>query len=72
MSIADRNGIATIAFPAISTGIYSFPLERATAIALRELAGALEWALRVKQVTCACFDAGTLAVYSRTREQLGL
>lgn len=72
MSLADRNGIATIAFPAISTGIYGFPLERATAIALRELAGALEWALRVKQVTCACFNAATLEVYTKTRGQLGL
>lgn len=72
MSIADRNGIATIAFPAISTGIYGFPFERATAIALRELAGALDWALRVKQVTCTCFDAAALEVYQRTRVQLGL
>ena len=72
MSIADRNRLATVAFPAISTGIYGFPLERATFIALRELAGALEWASHVQQVTCACFDAETLEVYRRVREQLGL
>lgn len=72
MALADRHGLATVAFPAISTGIYGFPLERATAIALRELAGALEWAARVRQVTCACFDDATLDVYRRTREQLGL
>ena len=72
MSLADRHGLATVAFPAISTGIYGFPLDRATAIALRELAGALQWAARVKQVTCACFDANTLEVYRRTRERLAL
>lgn len=72
MALADRHELATVAFPAISTGIYGFPLERATAIALRELAGALEWAARVKQVTCACFDAATLDVYRQTRERLGL
>ena len=72
MSIADRNRLATVAFPAISTGIYGFPLERATFIALRELAGALEWASHVKQVTCACFDDATLAVYQRTRASLEL
>ena len=72
ISLADRNHLATIAFPAISTGIYGFPLERATFIALREIAGALGWAAHVKQVTCACFDAPTLEVYRRVREQLGL
>jgi O-acetyl-ADP-ribose deacetylase (regulator of RNase III) len=72
LGLADRHSLATVAFPAISTGIYGFPLERATGIALREIAGALEWAHRVKQVTCACFDAATLEVYRRTRETLGL
>jgi O-acetyl-ADP-ribose deacetylase len=72
MSLADRHSLATIAFPAISTGIYGFPLERATAIALRELAGALEWALRVKQVTCACFNTATFDIYRSTREELRL
>ena len=72
MSLADRNRLATVAFPAISTGIYGFPLERATYIALRELASALGWAAHVKQVTCACFDAATLEVYRRVRAELGL
>jgi len=72
MSIAERHHLATIAFPAISTGIYGFPLERATFIALRGLADALGWASHVKQVTCACFDAPTLAVYRSVREKLGL
>ena len=72
LALADRHRLATVAFPAISTGIYGFPLERATTIALREIAGALTWASHVKQVTCACFDDATLAVYQRTRASLEL
>ncbi|MCC6348557.1 MAG: macro domain-containing protein [Candidatus Eisenbacteria bacterium] len=72
LSLADSSRLATVAFPAISTGIYGFPLERATRIALREIASALGWAAHLKQVTCACFDAGTLEVYQRVRVELGL
>ncbi len=63
MAIAERERLASIAFPAISTGIFGFPLERATAIALRELDAALRASGHLRRVVCACFDATTLAVY---------
>lgn len=72
LQVAEQNGLATLAFPAISTGIYGFPLERATAIALREIAAGLERAQRVRSVICACYDARTLGVYERTRAELNL
>ena len=42
MALAAERGIKTIAFPAISTGVYGFPKERATRIAVREVVAALE------------------------------
>ncbi len=72
MALAERQGIESVAFPAISTGTYAFPLERATAIALREITSALERSTVVRSATCACFDAATLAVYERTRLALAL
>jgi O-acetyl-ADP-ribose deacetylase (regulator of RNase III) len=63
MALAEAERLESIAFPAISTGIYGFPLERATAIALRELSAALRGAKHVRRVVCACFDAATLAAY---------
>src|SRR5262249_31347262 len=36
LALAEANGLQTIAFPAISTGIFGFPLERATRIAIAE------------------------------------
>lgn len=72
LSLAARHGVASVAFPAISTGIYAFPLDRATAIALREIATALVREGGVHRVVCACFDAATLTAYRDVREALGL
>ena len=44
LALADQNGVASIAFPAISTGVFGYPLEEAAGVALRavrEEAGAL-------------------------------
>lgn len=69
---ADAEELEAVAFPAISTGIYAFPLERATHIALREIAAGLARARNLKRVICACFDASTLATYEAVRRELGL
>ena len=72
LSLAERKGIATVAFPAISTGTFSFPLPRATTIALREIGAALERSPRLTQVICACFDGAALRTYEETRRLLDL
>lgn len=72
LELAVRQGARSVAFPAIGTGIYGFPLERATPIALGEIAAALARGPLPERVTCACFDAGTLAVYDAERRRLGL
>ena len=63
MELARTHDAATVAFPAISTGAYGFPLERATRIALREVAAALEAHSMPERVTFVCFDAATAEVY---------
>ena len=42
LEVAVQNGVRSVAFPAISTGVYGFPLERATRIAVREVRAFLE------------------------------
>ncbi|MEO5989910.1 MAG: macro domain-containing protein [Candidatus Eisenbacteria bacterium] len=64
LALAERHQLATMAFPAISTGIFRFPLERATALALQEIQLALARAQYIKQVTCVCFDEITLDMYT--------
>ena len=69
---AEAGRLESVAFPAISTGIYGFPPERAARIALREIADALARATSVRRVICTCFDAATLATYESVRRELDL
>lgn len=69
LALAERHQLATVAFPAISTGIFRFPLERATALALAEIEAALAKSKHLRQVTCVCFDSATLEVYEAVRAQ---
>jgi O-acetyl-ADP-ribose deacetylase (regulator of RNase III) len=65
MRLARAHGLASIAFPAISTGAYGFPLERATRIALSEVRAALEVDPGVARALFCCFSAADLATYER-------
>jgi O-acetyl-ADP-ribose deacetylase len=65
--IADKNGFRDIAFPAISTGVYGYPLELATNVALSSVSGFFKNKVTTLE-TCyfSCFDNRTLQVYSET------
>ena len=62
--IAAGNGIATIAFPAISTGVYGYPLERATRIAVTETMRHLGADGALRKVVFACFGAEVRDIYA--------
>ena len=70
LALAERHQLGSLAFPAISTGIFRFPLERATRLALEEITRFLAQSTHLKQVTCVCFDPETLAVYESVRTAL--
>ncbi len=70
LELARAHDAATVAFPAISTGAYGYPLERATRIAVREVADALEAGAMPERVTFVCFDAATAEVYERVVAEL--
>lgn len=65
LEVALQNGALSLAFPAISTGIYGFPLERATRIAVREVRAFLELNPSVEKVLFVCFDRRTFECYER-------
>jgi O-acetyl-ADP-ribose deacetylase (regulator of RNase III) len=69
LTLAVENGIKTIAFPAISTGIYSFPLERATKIAIAEVKKFLNKNDSIEKIIFVCFDEKTYAVYEKALNQ---
>jgi O-acetyl-ADP-ribose deacetylase (regulator of RNase III) len=60
LRLAQRQGLRSIAFPAISTGIYGYPLQDATAIAV---ATVREHGEPLDQVIFACFDRATFDAY---------
>ncbi len=63
LALAAEHGVRTIAFPAISTGVYGFPLERATRIAVAEVRRALAAPTSVESVVFCCFSADDREVY---------
>ena len=60
---AERLGLKTIAFPSISTGVYRFPLERATEIALKETKKFLEKNKTLETVVFVCFGEEVTRTY---------
>jgi O-acetyl-ADP-ribose deacetylase (regulator of RNase III) len=55
--VALENDIASIAFPAISTGVYRFPVLRACSIAVRTVVDFIRNQPRIPQVAFCCFGA---------------
>jgi O-acetyl-ADP-ribose deacetylase (regulator of RNase III) len=63
LEVADGLGARSIAFPAISTGVFGYPLDRATRVAVTTC-GEAETE-HVELVRFVCFDGGTLDAYRR-------
>lgn len=55
LELAAENGVSSIAFPAISTGIYGFPLEQAARIAIATVAAGLARHRSIERVVFCCF-----------------
>lgn len=65
LNLAVQNGVKIIAFPSISTGVYHFPLERATKIAVTEVNKFLEINDSIEKVIFVCFDNKTFSTYRK-------
>lgn len=62
-TLALENGVKTIAFPAISCGVYGYPVAEAAEIALREALDFLSRHDEIERVTFACFGADVHQAY---------
>ena len=71
LALASANGCASIAFPAISCGVYGYPIAVATAIAVHEVRAFAARDATVKTVIFACFGAEVLAAYERELASAG-
>ena len=71
LALAAQHDIRTIAFPAISTGIYGFPLDRASRIALAEAARFLAGSTAIERVTFTFVGGRARDVSAIVTEMLG-
>lgn len=72
LALAERALLTSLAFPAISTGVFGYPLEAATAIAVRTVRS--HRARHLQLIRFVCFDESTLAAYRallEEKDQLG-
>jgi O-acetyl-ADP-ribose deacetylase len=72
IEVADELGCESVAFPAISTGIYGYPVERAAEVALTAAQAAAEASTHVRRLVFVLFSARDLAVFAQTAQRLGL
>ena len=70
LGLARANGLVSLAFPAISTGIYGFPAARAadiaTATVLAAIAGDVHWS----RVVLCCFSEGSRRLHENALSRL--
>ena len=71
LELASQNGCETVDFPSISTGVYHFPLDKASEIAIGTIAAYLREHPEIRRVRMVCFDERTKAFYDRALEKLG-
>jgi O-acetyl-ADP-ribose deacetylase len=70
LEVASEAGARTVAFPAISTGVYRFPVDRAARIAIGTTAAYLDSHPEIEHVTFVLFSDEHLAVFERALHEL--
>jgi O-acetyl-ADP-ribose deacetylase (regulator of RNase III) len=65
LRLAQKEGITSVAFPSISTGIYGYPKQEATTIAVREVQQFLEVHEQPQQVVFVAFDEDNFRLYEQ-------
>ena len=71
LELCTAHDIASIAFPAISTGVYRFPADRAARIAVSTVVEALARAPVVGRVVFCCFSNGSAALHAEATAGFG-
>ena len=72
LQLAQEHGLVTIAFPAISCGVYGYPVDQAARIALRTVSDLLKDPPQIERVYHVCFNSAVLAAYESAATELGL
>jgi O-acetyl-ADP-ribose deacetylase (regulator of RNase III) len=68
LEVALDQGIHSIAFPSISTGVYGYPIEAAASIAVQTVKACLQESKGIKEVIFCCFSKHDLDIYNELLE----
>ena len=71
IDLCQSHGLASVAFPAISTGVYRFPADRAARIAVTATVEALKAAPAVRRVVFCCFSKESATLHDEVLEGFG-
>jgi len=72
LKLAASHKLRTIAFPAISCGVYGYPVEQAVRIAVRECASFAASHVLLERITFACFDGAALEAYEDELKRIAI
>lgn len=70
IALAAQHNLKSIAFPAISCGVYGYPLEQAAGIALSTVGACLKGEASIERVRMVCFGPELTSIYEATFAQL--
>src|SRR5690625_4366657 len=70
LKLASDNNIKSIAFPSISTGVYGYPIELASRIALTEIQNFIKSTKEIEKVVIVCFDEEDFQTYQEAYKEL--
>jgi len=70
LHLAEQNAIASIAFPAISTGIFGYPIDQAARVALKTIIDEAPRLSAVKHIRMVLFDAADQRIHAEVLEEL--
>jgi O-acetyl-ADP-ribose deacetylase (regulator of RNase III) len=71
IELCRSHGLASVAFPAISTGVYRFPADRAAGIAVAATSNALTAAPLVTRIIFCCFSNDSAALHAQALAEFG-
>jgi O-acetyl-ADP-ribose deacetylase (regulator of RNase III) len=66
LKLAAANNLASVSFPSISTGVYGYPVDKASRVALKAVVSFLSETTSIKEVVFVLFDSRTFEAYSDT------
>lgn len=70
LALAEQNELASIAFPAISTGVFGYPMDKAADVAFRTICGMAPTLKSVKKIRFVLYDADALKVHEEAWNRL--